>query len=322
MRIGVDVLSPAELDRLTTREWFRRHTYAEEELEYAATLSPSREREFLAGRFAAKEAVVKVLGTGFGRGIRPAQVCVARADRSAPVVRLSGAAARHAEELGLGAITVSIAHKEACVVAVAVAADHSDATHPPCTERGTAPVPPRTESLGYEQVGDMQGTPTPEAPADITATLRVRMGPQDAHYGGELVSGARLLEMFGDLVTEITIKTDGDEGLLTGYQKVEFLAPVSAGDYIEATARLRSRSRLRRTVEFTAYKTVVARYDLGATRAETPAEPVLVCRAVGTAVVPPAAARRASARTDSARTDSARTDSAHTDSAQHMPVLT
>src|SRR4051812_16639574 len=116
-----------------------------------------------------------------------------------------------------------------------------------------------------------------ENPEEITATLRVRMSPQDAHYGGHLVSGARLLQIFGDLVTEITIKTDGDEGLLTGYRGVEFLAPVSAGDYIEATARLRGRSRLRRTVEFTAHKTVVARYDLGATRAETLAEPVLVC---------------------------------------------
>ncbi|MER6030918.1 holo-ACP synthase [Streptomyces sp. NPDC001851] len=123
MRIGVDVLALGELDRLNTREWFRRHTYADEELGYAATLSPSREREFLAGRFAAKEAVVKALGTGFGGGIRPAQVCVARDDRSAPVVRLSGAAARHAQELGLAAITVSIAHKGACVVAVALAED-------------------------------------------------------------------------------------------------------------------------------------------------------------------------------------------------------
>lgn len=129
-------------------------------------------------------------------------------------------------------------------------------------------------------------------PDEVTATLRVRMSQQDAHYGGNLVDGARLLQLFGDLVTEITIRSDGDEGLLTGYQRVEFLAPVYAGDFIEATARLVSRSRLRRTVEFTAYKTVQARYELGATRAQAPQEPAVVCRAVGTAVVPLAAARR------------------------------
>ncbi|MDX5571298.1 hotdog fold domain-containing protein [Streptomyces sp. ID01-9D] len=129
-------------------------------------------------------------------------------------------------------------------------------------------------------------------PEEVTATLRVRMSQQDAHYGGSLVDGARLLRLFGDLVTEITIRSDGDEGLLTAYRQVEFLAPVHAGDYIEATARLVGRSRLRRTVEFTAHKTIAARYELGPTRAEASGEPVLVCRAVGTAVVPPAAARR------------------------------
>ncbi|MEN8656318.1 3-aminobutyryl-CoA ammonia lyase [Streptomyces sp. 21So2-11] len=127
---------------------------------------------------------------------------------------------------------------------------------------------------------------------EVTATLRVRMSQQDTRYGGNLVDGARLLQLFGDLVTEITIRSDGDEGLLTEYQRVEFLAPVYAGDFIEATARLVSRSRLRRTVEFTACKTVEARYELGATRAEAPGEPAVVCRAVGTAVVPLAAARR------------------------------
>ncbi|MEV2262640.1 3-aminobutyryl-CoA ammonia lyase [Streptomyces anulatus] len=129
-------------------------------------------------------------------------------------------------------------------------------------------------------------------PEEVTATLRVRMSQQDAHYGGSLVDGARLLRLFGDLVTEITIRSDGDEGLLTEYRRVEFLAPVHAGDYIEATARLVGRSRLRRTVEFTAHKTIVSTYELGPTRAEASEEPALVCRAVGTAVVPPAAARR------------------------------
>ncbi|MET9607847.1 holo-ACP synthase [Streptomyces sp. NPDC006512] len=128
MRIGVDVLAIGELDRLHTRGWFRQHTYDQEELALAESLSPSRAREFLAGRFAAKEAVLKVLGTGFGKGIRPAHVRVLRDDRSAPVVRLAGAAARRAAELGIGAIAVSIAHKDESVIAVAIGgAAHEDA---------------------------------------------------------------------------------------------------------------------------------------------------------------------------------------------------
>ncbi|MEV7901734.1 holo-ACP synthase [Streptomyces anulatus] len=95
MRIGVDVLAIGELDRLHTRGWFRQHTYDQEELELAGSLSPSREREFLAGRFAAKEAVLKVLGTGFGNGISPAHVRVLRDGRSAPVVRLVHRAQDH-----------------------------------------------------------------------------------------------------------------------------------------------------------------------------------------------------------------------------------
>ncbi|QUH01522.1 3-aminobutyryl-CoA ammonia lyase [Saccharopolyspora erythraea] len=128
----------------------------------------------------------------------------------------------------------------------------------------------------------------------VTATIRVRMGQQDAHYGGDLVDGARILELFGDLVTEITIRTDGDEGLLTGYGALEFLAPVRAGDFVEATGRLVRRSRLRRTVELQARKVIASRYGESPTAAEFLDEPVLVCRGVGTTVIPAALARRRS----------------------------
>jgi 3-aminobutyryl-CoA ammonia-lyase len=123
------------------------------------------------------------------------------------------------------------------------------------------------------------------------ATLRVRMGHSDAHYGGNLVDGARILSLFGDLVTEIAIRTDGDEGLLSEYRSIEFTGPVHAGDYIEAVARLVRRSRLRRVVEFEAHKVISARYDLGPSAAQILSEPTLVCRAVGTTVVPVSSAR-------------------------------
>ena len=51
----------------------------------------------------------------------------------------------------------------------------------------------------------------------------MRIGQEEAHYGGNLVEGARVLKLFGDIVTEVAIITDGDEGLFVGYDKVEFL---------------------------------------------------------------------------------------------------
>ena len=68
----------------------------------------------------------------------------------------------------------------------------------------------------------------------ITSTLRLRMSAKDAHYGGNLVDGAHMVHLFGDVATELLIKCDGDEGLFCAYDMVEFKAPVYAGDYIEA----------------------------------------------------------------------------------------
>lgn len=120
MLLGVDLLALSELDRLLTRSWFREYAYAAEELATADELGESRRREFLAGRFAAKEAVVKALGCGYGGGVTPRQAAVLRADGGAPRVRLSGALARAADELGLTELDVSISHKTGFVVAVAI----------------------------------------------------------------------------------------------------------------------------------------------------------------------------------------------------------
>jgi 3-aminobutyryl-CoA ammonia-lyase len=127
---------------------------------------------------------------------------------------------------------------------------------------------------------------------DITATLRARMGTEDAHYGGGLVAGARILELFGDLVTEVAIITDGDEGLFVGYERIEFLAPVYAGDFIEATAHVTRVGDTSRTVEFTATKVIASRYDLSPSAADVLDPPVVVCRAIGTTVVPKEHSRR------------------------------
>ncbi len=118
------------------------------------------------------------------------------------------------------------------------------------------------------------------------AFIRRRMGSEDAHYGGELVAGATMLEIFGDLITELAIKQDGDEGLFRAYESVEFLAPVHAGDFIEARGRIVSVGNTSRKCEFEAWKVISVRPDISESAAELLPEPMLVCKAVGTTVVP------------------------------------
>jgi 3-aminobutyryl-CoA ammonia-lyase len=120
----------------------------------------------------------------------------------------------------------------------------------------------------------------------MKAMIRLRMSQADAHYGGSLVDGARLLALFGDLATELLIRHDGDEGLFRAYDAVEFLAPVHAGDYVEATGQIARVGASSRAMTFEAWKVISPRSDLGDSAAEVLAEPVLVCRASGTCVVP------------------------------------
>jgi 3-aminobutyryl-CoA ammonia-lyase len=116
--------------------------------------------------------------------------------------------------------------------------------------------------------------------------LRLRMSQADAHYGGNLVDGARMLALFGDLATELLIRLDGDEGLFRAYDSVEFLAPVYAGDYVEARGQITRVGNSSRAMRFEARKVIRPRPDISASAADVLAEPVVVCRATGTCVVP------------------------------------
>ena len=100
------------------------------------------------------------------------------------------------------------------------------------------------------------------------AIIRVRMSSQDAHYGGGLVDGAKMLQLFGDVATELLIRRDGDEGLFVAYDKVEFLAPVHAGDFIEATGEITSEGNSSRKMTFEARKVIVPRTDISASAAD------------------------------------------------------
>ncbi len=129
------------------------------------------------------------------------------------------------------------------------------------------------------------------ASENASSVVRLRMSAHDAHYGGNLVDGARMLALFGDVATELLIRMDGDEGLFVAYDRVEFLAPVFAGDYVEAEGRIVAVGRTSRTMEFEARKVIAARPDIDDSAADVLDPPVVVCRASGTCVTPAAKKR-------------------------------
>jgi 3-aminobutyryl-CoA ammonia-lyase len=122
--------------------------------------------------------------------------------------------------------------------------------------------------------------------SNVKAVIRLRMSSHDAHYGGNLVDGARMLGLFGDVATELCIRLDGDEGLFRAYDSVEFLAPVYAGDFIEAEGEVIQVGNTSRKMRFEARKVIRPRPDVNDSAADVLAEPVVVCRASGTCVVP------------------------------------
>ena len=120
----------------------------------------------------------------------------------------------------------------------------------------------------------------------VISQLRLRMSSHDAHYGGHLVDGARILGLFGDVATELCIAHDGDEGLFRAYDAVEFLAPVHAGDFIEAEGEITEVGKTSRKMRFEARKVIRPLPEVSRSAAELLKEPVVVCRATGTCVVP------------------------------------
>jgi 3-aminobutyryl-CoA ammonia-lyase len=131
-------------------------------------------------------------------------------------------------------------------------------------------------------------TENPDLRLGLTVTHRRYVPYAHAHYGGDLVDGAYALGMFGDVATEVSIRTDGDEGLLAGYSEVRFLGPVRAGDVLEATCEVTRVGRRSRELSCTAR--VIARSEpaRGPSAARVLDEPLTVVRAVATLVVPSA----------------------------------
>ena len=125
-----------------------------------------------------------------------------------------------------------------------------------------------------------------------TSLLRLRMSAKDAHYGGNLVDGAHMVHLFGDVATELLIQLDGDEGLFCAHDKIEFMAPTYAGDYIEAYGEITKIGNTSRQMKFEARKVVAARPDISASAADFLEEPIVVARATGTCVTPKEAKRK------------------------------
>lgn len=120
---------------------------------------------------------------------------------------------------------------------------------------------------------------------EISAVHRLRLSEADAHYGGGLIAGAKVLELFGDVATELCVRHDGDEGLLAAYSSVEFVAPLRAGDFVEVRARLIRAGKTSREMAFELVRYAGPRPEISDSAAEMVAEPEIVARAVGTCVV-------------------------------------
>jgi 3-aminobutyryl-CoA ammonia-lyase len=130
-------------------------------------------------------------------------------------------------------------------------------------------------------------TPGPEDPRVGLVVMHRRYVPYShAHYAGNLVDGAYSLGLFGDVATEVCIRTDGDEGLFASYSDVQFLAPVRAGDVLEVTARVVAVGRRSRRLELRAVVVARGRPDLSASAARMLEEPVVATTATGVVVVP------------------------------------
>jgi 3-aminobutyryl-CoA ammonia-lyase len=120
----------------------------------------------------------------------------------------------------------------------------------------------------------------------LTVVHRRYVPHSHAHYGGSLVDGAYVLGLFGDVATELCIRTDGDEGLFAGYDRVSFDAPVRAGDVLEVTAVVDRVGRRSRGVAFTATVVCRAAPERGPSAADVLEPPLVAVLAHGTVVVP------------------------------------
>jgi 3-aminobutyryl-CoA ammonia-lyase len=163
----------------------------------------------------------------------------------------------------------------------------------------TEPTEPQVAEFRLAQSGPAQSGPAGAEPAGtgpggpgpgLTVTHRRYVPAGHAHYGGNLVDGAYVLGLFGDVATEVSIRADRDEGLFASYSEIQFLAPVLAGDVVEVTAILTRVGRRSRGLAFEARVVCRAEPERGPSAARVLEPPIVVATAIGTVVAPEAAA--------------------------------
>jgi 3-aminobutyryl-CoA ammonia-lyase len=141
--------------------------------------------------------------------------------------------------------------------------------------------------LAQSQPAEPAGSPAPESQPGLTVTHRRYVPYSHAHYGGNLVDGAYVLGLFGDVATEVSIRADRDEGLFASYSEVQFRAPVLAGDVLEVTAIITRMGRRSRGLAFEARVVCRAEPERGPSAARVLDEPIVAVTATGTVVAPP-----------------------------------
>lgn len=144
---------------------------------------------------------------------------------------------------------------------------------------------PRTSGGESVPPADDAGTAA-DSRLGLTVTHRRYVPYSHAHYAGALVDGAYLLALFGDVATEVCIRTDGDEGLFAAYREVQFRAPVRAGDVVEVVAEVVRVGTRSRDLDLVARVVARGRPDRSASAAEVLDPPLVAVTAVGTVVVP------------------------------------
>jgi len=127
-----------------------------------------------------------------------------------------------------------------------------------------------------------------DARLGLTVTHRRYVPYSHAHYGGNLVDGAYVLGLFGDVATEACVRMDGDEGLFASYSDVQFRAPVIAADVLEVSCTVTRVGTRSRELSFAARVVCRAEPDRGPSAAALLDEPIIAVSATGTVVVPPA----------------------------------
>ena len=119
--VGTDIVEIPRIGKMIERhgEHFLQRVYTEDEIRYCQRRKESFQH--YAGRWAAKEAVMKTLGTGWTRGVGWLDIEVAIKRSGQPLINIRGSAREIANHLGIGEVLISISHCRAYAMATAIA---------------------------------------------------------------------------------------------------------------------------------------------------------------------------------------------------------